>query len=91
MGDRNCVGLQMIDDTECEIADAFGVSLRFGGVKHTTFLIDSDGVVTKVYPRVKPKGHASAVLRDCRERWGPDASPYSGGDVKGPEPEGPEP
>jgi thioredoxin-dependent peroxiredoxin len=38
----------------------FGKS--FIGVERTTFLIDRDGVVRKVFPKVKVDGHATAVL-----------------------------
>lgn len=34
----------------------------FMGVERTTFVIDRDGVVRKVFPRVKVAGHAGAVL-----------------------------
>ena len=32
------------------------------GVVRTTFLIDAEGVVRRVFPRVKVDGHADAVL-----------------------------
>ena len=41
-----------------------------GVAKRTTWLIDPDGTLRKVYPAVKAKGHAAAVLADCREIWG---------------------
>jgi peroxiredoxin Q/BCP len=33
------------------------------GVERTTFVIDRDGIVRKVYPRVKVDGHSSVVLK----------------------------
>jgi peroxiredoxin len=41
-----------------------------GGVKFTILVIDSDGTLRKVYPKVKPKGHAAIALQGCREIWG---------------------
>ena len=41
-----------------------------GVAKRTTFLIDPDGTVRKVYTNVKAKGHAAKVLEDARELWG---------------------
>lgn len=67
---RRDVTLPMIDDSDYEVSDAFGVTQRFGGVEHTTFLIDPDGTLRRVYPKVKPKGHAVIVLQDCRDTWG---------------------
>jgi peroxiredoxin Q/BCP len=53
------------------VASAFGVARPMVGVaKRTTWLIDPDGALRKVYPAVKPKGHAATVLEDCREIWG---------------------
>ena len=53
------------------VASAFGVARPMVGVaKRTTWLIDPDGTLRKVYPAVRPKGHAAAVLEDCREIWG---------------------
>jgi thioredoxin-dependent peroxiredoxin len=52
-------------------AAAFGVARPMVGVaKRTTFLIDPDGTLRKVYPKVTPKGHAAEVLEAAREIWG---------------------
>ncbi len=59
------------DHGERAVARAFGVvSAKGGGAKRTTWLIDPDGTLRKVYPAVRPKGHAAAVLSDCRLIWG---------------------
>ena len=53
------------------VAAAFGVARPMVGVaKRTTWLIDPDGTLRKVYPAVNAKGHAAQVLADCREIWG---------------------
>jgi peroxiredoxin len=41
-----------------------------GVAKRTTWLIDPDGTLRRIYPAVKAKGHAAAVLADCKELWG---------------------
>jgi len=54
-----------------DVANAFGVSRPLVGVaKRTTWLIDPDGTLRKIYPQVTPKGHAAEVLAACRELWG---------------------
>ena len=59
------------DPGEHVVAAAFGVARPMVGVaKRTTWLIDPDGTLRKVYPQVKAKGHAAQVLADCRELWG---------------------
>jgi len=53
-----------------EVASAFGVARPMVGVaKRTTFLIDADGTIRRVFANVKPKGHAATVLTVAREVW----------------------
>jgi peroxiredoxin Q/BCP len=59
------------DYGEHTVASAFGVARPMVGVaKRTTWLIDPDGTLRRIYPAVKAKGHAAAVLADCKEIWG---------------------
>jgi peroxiredoxin Q/BCP len=37
---------------------------KYMGVERTTFLIDRDGLVRKIYPKVSVTGHAETVLGD---------------------------
>ena len=36
----------------------------FKGIERTTFVIDEQGKIAKIYPKVKVDGHAHAVLED---------------------------
>ena len=36
----------------------------FRGIERTTFVINAEGKIEKVYPKVKVDGHAHAVLED---------------------------
>ena len=59
------------DEGEHTVSAAFGVARPLVGVaKRTTWLIDPDGTLRKIYPKVTAKGHAAQVLEDCREIWG---------------------
>jgi peroxiredoxin len=59
------------DEGEHVVAGAFGVARPMVGVaKRTTWLIDADGTLRKIYPKVTPKGHAAEVLAAAREIWG---------------------
>jgi peroxiredoxin len=50
---------------------AFGVARpHAGSAKRTTFLIEPDGMLRKVYTKVTAKGHAAEVLAAAREIWG---------------------
>ncbi len=58
----------LLADTDHKIADAYGTWVEksnygktYWGVARATFLIDTTGHVGKVYPKVKPQGHAEEV------------------------------
>jgi peroxiredoxin Q/BCP len=62
------VPFALLADVESAICDAFGVIVEknmYGkkslGIQRSTFLIQN-GVVTKVWPKVKVEGHAAEVL-----------------------------
>ena len=58
------------DPGEHVVAATFGVARPLVGVaKRTTWLIDPDGTLRKVYPKVTPKGHAADVLAAAKEIW----------------------
>ena len=64
----------LLSDPEHEVADAYGVygqktfmSREYMGVDRATFLIGPDGKLEKVWPKVKPDGHADEVLAALRE------------------------
>jgi thioredoxin-dependent peroxiredoxin len=38
----------------------------YQGILRTSYLIDPDGKIAKIYPKVTPKPHAKEVLRDIR-------------------------
>jgi thioredoxin-dependent peroxiredoxin len=59
----------LLADTDHSVAERYGVwgekkfaGRTYMGVRRSTFVIDGDGVVTKVLPDVKPATHADDVL-----------------------------
>ena len=61
----------LLADEDFEVSTRYGAyklrerdGRKFMGIERTTFLIDRDGVLRKVYPNVKPEGHADEVLND---------------------------
>ncbi len=59
----------LLADAGHQVCEAYGVwkeKTNYGktymGVERTTFLIDGDGVVRKVFPKVKVDGHTDEVL-----------------------------
>lgn len=60
----------LLADTEHVVCEAYGVwqeksmyGKEYWGIARTTFLIDGEGIVRKVFEQVKPAGHAEEVLQ----------------------------
>ena len=56
----------ILSDTEYKVCELYGTLTRFMGMKlarRSTFLIDPDGIIQKVFPRVKPVDHAIEVAQ----------------------------
>lgn len=61
----------LLADPEHSVAEAYGVWVQksmygktYMGVERSTFVIGADGTVEKALYKVKPKGHAAAVLEE---------------------------
>jgi thioredoxin-dependent peroxiredoxin len=59
----------LLADTDHAVAEAYGVwkeksmyGKKYMGIERTTFVIDKDGRIAKVFRKVKPAGHAEEVL-----------------------------
>ena len=59
----------LLADPDHVAAEAFGVWVeksmygkKYMGVERTTFLIDAQGKIAKVFAKVKPEGHVEEVL-----------------------------
>jgi len=65
----------MIPDTERAIIRSYGAAAVLGvAAVRSTFLIDPDGVVAKVWPKVKVDGHAEDVVAAIRSLAGASAT-----------------
>jgi peroxiredoxin Q/BCP len=59
----------LVADPEHAIAEAYGVwkeksmyGRKYMGIERTTFVIDEQGRIAKIFAKVKPAGHAAQVL-----------------------------
>jgi thioredoxin-dependent peroxiredoxin len=52
----------LLPDPEGKLAGAYKVPLTNGLAKRITYLIGKDGKIQKVWPQVKPEGHADEIL-----------------------------
>jgi thioredoxin-dependent peroxiredoxin len=66
---KQCLPFQLLADQDKAVAQAYGVwqeKTMYGkkvmGIVRTTFLIGADGAIRRVWPKVKPAGHAAEVL-----------------------------
>ncbi|HIJ83002.1 MAG: alkyl hydroperoxide reductase/Thiol specific antioxidant/Mal allergen [Magnetococcales bacterium] len=67
----------LLSDVGGAMCEQFGVwreKKNFGktvmGLVRSTFVVDSGGVVRKIYDNVRVKGHVEAVLADCQVLFG---------------------
>ena len=69
--DKHGFRFTLLSDTEKEIARAFGTLKEHGkSSNRVTYLIDPEGLIQAVWPKVKVDGHAEKVLARLRELTG---------------------
>jgi len=68
------LAITLLSDEEKEVAKKYGVwqlkklyGKEYMGIVRTTFLIDPDGKIAYIWPKVKVKGHAQEVLEKLKE------------------------
>jgi peroxiredoxin Q/BCP len=68
---KHALPFTLVADTDHAIAEAYGVwgektmwGRKYFGVLRTTFVIDPEGRIQKIFRGVKPEGHAADV-----EQW----------------------
>jgi peroxiredoxin Q/BCP len=67
--DKYSLPYPLLADEEKKLCEAFGVlkeknmyGRKTMGIERTSFLIDPQGRIAKIFPKVKPEGHAEEVL-----------------------------
>jgi len=67
--DKFDLNFRLLVDAEHAVAEKYGVWVeksmygkKYMGVQRATFLIDGDGKIAQVWPKVTPAGHAAEVL-----------------------------
>lgn len=71
--DKYDLGFPLVSDEAKTMLEAYGVWVeksmygrKYMGVERSTYLIGADGVILKVWRKVKAKGHAAEVLAAAR-------------------------
>jgi peroxiredoxin Q/BCP len=67
--DKHDLGFTLLADEDHAVAERYGVwveKVRYGkkswGVQRATFIIDADGMIAQVFPKVSPATHDDLVL-----------------------------
>ena len=71
--DKYSLPYPLLADEEKKLCEAFGVlkeknmyGRKTMGIERTSFLIDRQGRIAKIFPKVKPEGHAEEVLASLK-------------------------
>jgi len=64
---KHNLNFTLLADKTKEITLAYGVKGSFGTAKRVTYLIDKDGIIRHVWPKVHASGHSSEVLQKVKE------------------------
>ena len=72
--EKHNLPFKLLSDTEKKVLEKYGVwqeksmyGRKYMGVVRTTVLIDEKGKVTKIFPKVKVKGHVEEVRKAMEE------------------------
>ena len=72
--DKHELGFTLLGDVDHAVADAYGAwgeksmyGKKYMGMLRSTFIVDADGKIARVFPRVQPKKHDALVLKALGE------------------------
>lgn len=72
--DRHQLDFTLLADSDHSVADAYGTWVeksmygkKYWGVQRATFLIDPEGNIARVFPKISPKTHDDVVLEALSE------------------------
>ncbi len=63
--EKHSLNFPLLTDEDGQAAEALGILGDRGVANRATFLLDSSGTISKVYPEVSPETHADDILEDA--------------------------
>ena len=67
--EKEGLGYPLLSDADSDVCERYGVwkeksmyGNTFMGIERTTFVIDAEGRIARIFPKVRVKGHADEVL-----------------------------
>ena len=71
---KHALSVTLLSDADSDVCERYGVwkekkmyGKTFWGIERTTVLIDADGTIARIWPKVKVKGHVDDVLTTLRD------------------------
>jgi len=71
--DKFNLNFPILSDSEFKVTRQYGVLTQFMGARlatRSTFIIDPDGIIRKIFPKVDPKDHAREILVELKKLKG---------------------
>lgn len=72
--EKQNLNFDLLSDAETDLVEKFGVwqeknmmGRKYMGIVRTTFLIDNNGKILKIYDNVKVKDHVATIIKDIKE------------------------
>ncbi len=72
--EKHGLKINLLSDPEHVVIEKYGAwqkkkmaGREYYGIVRSTFIINSEGIIVKIWPKVKSKGHAEAVLETLKE------------------------
>jgi peroxiredoxin Q/BCP len=72
--DKHSLDFTLVGDPDHSVAEAYGVWVeksmygkKYMGIQRATFIVDGDGKIAKLFPKVSPKTHDDIVLKALAE------------------------
>lgn len=72
--DKYSLPYMLLADEDKKLSEAFGVlkeknmyGRKTMGIERTSFLVDAQGRIAKIFRKVKPEGHAQEVLAELKK------------------------
>ncbi len=71
---KHSLQFPLLSDAESNVCETYGVwqkkklyGREYMGINRSTYLIDPQGIIVKVYPKVKVKAHHNEVMEDLKK------------------------
>lgn len=65
---KHQIPFPLLSDQGGALCRSYGVLNPLGFIQRSTFIIDENGILAKIYRKVKVKGHVDDILHVLRER-----------------------